>query len=131
MCTSDAVRGGFCSQHELGRFILDLPEGKSVADTSFWSARVSVGSGSASTTISSGFWDNPQGNPSPPASKNSSPWRRQESHSRRTTHENEIRQNNDTSNTSGILTYQAPIQYTVTKTGYYCVGESCPCFHSD
>ncbi|ETW87041.1 hypothetical protein HETIRDRAFT_468833 [Heterobasidion irregulare TC 32-1] len=44
VCTSDAVRGGFCSQSQLGRFILDLPEGRSINDTSFWSARRQDGS---------------------------------------------------------------------------------------
>ncbi|KAI0296242.1 lung seven transmembrane receptor-domain-containing protein [Russula brevipes] len=40
VCTSDAVRGGFCSASNLGRFILDLPTGKSIENTTFWSARV-------------------------------------------------------------------------------------------
>ena len=40
MCTTDAVRGGFCDASGLGRFILDLPNGKSIENTTFWSARV-------------------------------------------------------------------------------------------
>ncbi|KAL1760917.1 lung seven transmembrane receptor-domain-containing protein [Schizophyllum commune] len=39
VCTSNAALAGFCTTDQLGRFIIDLPEGKNISDTSFWSAR--------------------------------------------------------------------------------------------
>ncbi|KIY51272.1 hypothetical protein FISHEDRAFT_64294 [Fistulina hepatica ATCC 64428] len=42
VCTSNAVTGGFCTAAELGRFIIDLPDGKTLEDTSFWSARLKL-----------------------------------------------------------------------------------------
>ena len=77
VCTSDAARAGFCSSSELGSFILDLPQGMSLSDTSFWSAKVSLKSNSMSTdseVASSGLWDNPEGNPSLPPDNYTSPW---------------------------------------------------------
>ncbi|VDB85278.1 unnamed protein product [Peniophora sp. CBMAI 1063] len=121
VCTSDAVKQGFCSQSDVGRFILDLPENTAVSDTSFWSARVAFpGSSSASSNVatkdgedlasSSGFWDNPEGNPTPPDSEYASPFRRDLS----------TRQALNPSPT-GLFEYKEPIQYLVRKTGYYCV----------
>ncbi|KAH9065780.1 lung seven transmembrane receptor-domain-containing protein [Lactarius vividus] len=108
VCTSDAVRGGFCDSSDLGRFILDLPDGKSIENTTFWSAREVL-----DDTTSGGFWDNPAGNPTPPSSEYSSPPRR----------DPQTRQVgvNPNSSPSGLLVYQEPIQYLVRKTGYYCV----------
>ncbi|EPT01530.1 hypothetical protein FOMPIDRAFT_1059714 [Fomitopsis schrenkii] len=120
VCTSDAVKGGFCDNSQLGHFILDLPAGKSVNDTSFWSARVSFQRQSGSTSLSTdaeaptgGFWNDPAGNPAPPESNYTSPWRRDEL----------TLVERDALNPSppGILLYQQPIQYRVRKTGYYCV----------
>lgn len=123
VCTSDAVRGGYCTNSQLGRFIVDLPESKSLNETSFWSARVSFprnGTASrmseSSDAASTGFWDNPEGNPTPPKGNYTSPWRRGVAsgvHLRR----------DDALNPSpsGILSYTQPIQYKVRKTGYYCV----------
>lgn len=130
VCTSDAVRGGFCSQSQLGRFILDLPESTSINDTSFWSARVAFPTAGGSSDTSSetdvnedtttssessgSLWDNPEGNPVVPEGEGDVAWRRSlVAPSRR-----------DTINPSpaSILTYQEPIQYLVRKTGYYCVG---------
>ncbi|TRM65879.1 lung seven transmembrane receptor-domain-containing protein [Schizophyllum amplum] len=48
VCTSNAALAGFCTTDQLGQFILDLPDGMDVSDTSFWSARVQL-SGSASS----------------------------------------------------------------------------------
>ncbi|EIM92270.1 uncharacterized protein STEHIDRAFT_46983 [Stereum hirsutum FP-91666 SS1] len=129
VCTSDAVRGGFCSQSQLGRFILDLPESTSINDTSFWSARVAfpTAGGSSDTSLetdvsedtttssesSGSLWDNPEGNPVVPEGEGDVAWRRSlVAPSKR-----------DTINPSptSILTYQEPIQYLVRKTGYYCV----------
>ncbi|KDQ63295.1 hypothetical protein JAAARDRAFT_29313 [Jaapia argillacea MUCL 33604] len=124
VCTSDAVRGGFCDRTQLGRFIIDLPNGKSINDTSFWSARVAFTNstiGSNSSEVSSGFWDNPEGNPDPPDDDEySSPWIR----IRPRTYDLRINaQVRDVINESpaGTLTYTSPIQYLVRKTGYYCV----------
>ncbi|THH19061.1 hypothetical protein EW146_g2036 [Bondarzewia mesenterica] len=113
---------------QMGRFILDLPEGKSINDTSFWSARVAFpSSGGSSTTPSDpastsdvsakGFWDNPSGNPTPPPSEYDSPWRP------RGVVPYTKRQSNGPLNPSpsGIYYYRDPIQYFVRKTGYYCV----------
>ncbi|KAI0778347.1 lung seven transmembrane receptor-domain-containing protein [Trametes elegans] len=120
VCTSDALKGGFCDNSELGRFIVNLPTGRSINDTSIWSARVGLPSGGnnptdGSSDISvSGFWDNPGGNPTPPDddAEYTSPWRRDEML--------QIRQALNPS-PSSILWYHDPIQYLVRKTGYYCV----------
>ncbi|KAJ6621161.1 lung seven transmembrane receptor-domain-containing protein [Mycena sp. CBHHK59/15] len=116
VCTANAMAEGFCSQAEMGKFILDLPAGKYINSTSFWSARVELpanqtarssdGSGS-----SSGFWDNPAGNPAPPPSNYSSPWKRSSAH----------RAANINPSPEGLYSYSQPIQYLVRKTGYYCV----------
>ncbi|KAI5117077.1 hypothetical protein M0805_007954 [Coniferiporia weirii] len=52
VCTSDAVRGGFCDTSELGKFIIDLPAGKSLNQTSFWTARVGFSSNNTSSKAS-------------------------------------------------------------------------------
>ncbi|KAH9835933.1 lung seven transmembrane receptor-domain-containing protein [Rhodofomes roseus] len=120
VCTSDAVKGGFCDNSQLGRFILDLPSGKSTNDTSFWSARVSFPRQGESSSLpassdasSSGFWNDPAGNPTPPADNYTTPWRRDVTMLDRQAALNP--------SPSGILLYQQPIQYNVRKTGYYCV----------
>ncbi|KAI0068150.1 hypothetical protein BV25DRAFT_1793885 [Artomyces pyxidatus] len=122
VCTSDAVKGGFCTTSELGRFILDIPSGTFIANTSFWSARVAFASNgstppltkTSTNTSSDGFWNNPQGNPTPPPSEFDTPFRRQSLASR---------QSDGALNPSptGIFVYHEPIQYLVRKTGYYCV----------
>ncbi|KLO20660.1 hypothetical protein SCHPADRAFT_918102 [Schizopora paradoxa] len=50
VCTTDAVRAGFCDNSGLGKFILDLPEGKTQNETSFWTARVGFRSTSSSNS---------------------------------------------------------------------------------
>lgn len=134
MCTSDAARNGFCDNSQLGRFIFDLPSSKPLNETSFWSARVAFSSGgqnsSTESTVvdSGGFWDNPEGNPTPPPDVNgdyTSPWKRSAAASRRRDSPLVRRQSLNPS-PSGILYYQNPIQYLVRKTGYYCVGKLHP-----
>ncbi|CCM04443.1 uncharacterized protein FIBRA_06623 [Fibroporia radiculosa] len=121
VCTSDAIRGGYCENSQLGRFIVDLPTGKSLNETSFWSARVNFPQNVTASSLfpssdaasTSGFWNNPEGNPTPPGSNYTSSWRRNaEVHSKR---------QGLNPSPSGILTYHQPIQYKVRKTGYYCV----------
>lgn len=126
------MQRGVCDNSQLGRFILDLPQGMSVNQTSFWSARVSFSSGNDASTPpdgevgTSGFWDNPEGNPHPPDeySEHTSPWRRRELSRRDSLDASFItRQDGDMNpSPSGVLSYRDPIQYLVRKTGYYCVG---------
>ncbi|KAI0257174.1 lung seven transmembrane receptor-domain-containing protein [Lactifluus subvellereus] len=113
VCTSDAVRGGFCNPSGLGHFIIDLPAGKSIENTTFWSARVAFpgGEGGSGNSTGQDLWDNPGGNPTPPPSEHTSPFRR----GLRT------RQAGLNPSPSGLLVYHEPIRYLVRKTGYYCV----------
>lgn len=118
ICTSSAVSSGYCTLDQQGRFILDLPSGKSVNTTSFWSARVELPA--KKTTLRSpspaGLWNNPAGNPTPPSSSNTSPWRR-----RSDVHTMEPVTEVDS---SGVLEYSQAIHYPVTKAGFYCVGKT-------
>ncbi|KAF9076025.1 lung seven transmembrane receptor-domain-containing protein [Rhodocollybia butyracea] len=50
VCTSSVASKGFCTPDGLGRFILDLPSGKSINDTSFWSARVELPANNSTTS---------------------------------------------------------------------------------
>ncbi|TFK30882.1 hypothetical protein FA15DRAFT_662945 [Coprinopsis marcescibilis] len=115
VCTTNALTGGYCTSSQLGRFILDMPAGKSINDTSVWSARVKLPGGSPSqvpTAVDAkGFWDNPPNGsfPTPPASEYDSPWKRQ-TPSPQQEHDHE-----------GVYTYTTPIYYPVSQTGYYCV----------
>ncbi|KAK7064065.1 integral membrane protein [Favolaschia claudopus] len=115
VCTSKAMAGGFCTQAEMGKFIIDLPMGKYLNSTSFWTARVELPANrtepsGAVGAVSNGFWNNPAGNPTPPASNWSSPFRRELS----------PRADHNPS-PDGLYSYSQPIQYFVRKTGYYCV----------
>jgi hypothetical protein len=116
ICTSDAVKGGFCSPDDLGRFIFDFPKGTSINNTSFWSAVVDL-------------------TPRPPVvhrpvvgpmarslSEEVTPLFRH----RRVEHDMSTTLN---PSPSGVLRYQQPIQYHVRKTGYYCVGQLCVFLH--
>ena len=103
-----------------------MPEGKSLANTSFWTARLGFreqentqpASGS-NESRENGLWDNPEGNPSPPSDPYTSPWKR--SGSRLFTRAVEVRQTSSEPAAS-ILWYNEPIHYEVKRTGYYCVG---------
>ncbi|TDL28022.1 hypothetical protein BD410DRAFT_739394 [Rickenella mellea] len=120
VCTSDAVKANFCNTSQLGTFILDLPEGMSINDTSFWSARVGFRKPSETArttpngTKTDDFWNNPEGNPTPPAEPYTSPWRYR-------SRELRLRQSPPLNPSPvGTLWYEQPIQYQVRKTGYYC-----------
>jgi hypothetical protein len=99
VCTSSAVAGGYCTPEQLGQFIIDLPQGKSLNETSFWSARVEL----TGKTESSSIRDN-------------SPGRQRE-----TGISQLIRRQATFANSSEIITYTEPIHYPVEKTGFYCV----------
>ena len=128
VCTTDAVRNDFCNSTELGRFIIDLPAGKSLSDTTFWTERVAFpaqnktqttsGVKSSSESRDAGFWDNPEGNPTPPVEPYTSPWRRRMELNTRAVH---LRQSSSET-PADLLWYSEPIHYEVKKTGYYCVG---------
>lgn len=114
MCTTDAVRVGLCSFEDIGKFIFSSDDGTTINQTSLWTASVALNQ----TADPSGFWDNPEGNPSPPDDEDLSPWRSREPRYI-------SRQANDTLNPSpySTIAYAQPIQYQVRKTGYYCVGK--------
>ncbi|KAG6862135.1 hypothetical protein C0995_004217 [Termitomyces sp. Mi166 len=121
VCTARAVTEGTCTRDQLGRFILDLPSGKQVNQTSFWSARVELASNKTlandANVTSSRFWDNPAGNPTPPASNYTSPWLRRDLPSEQNSLLRRQAEYPD------LYSYTMPIHYPVRKTGYYCVGK--------
>ena len=110
------MRGGFCDTSGLGRFILDLPTGKSIENTTFWSARVAFPESErgSSNATGQGRWINPGGSPTSSTNGRTSALRR----------DIQTRQTGANPNPSppGLLEYHEPIQYLVRKTGYYCVG---------
>ncbi|KAF5385063.1 hypothetical protein D9615_001311 [Tricholomella constricta] len=112
VCTARAVTEGTCTREQLGQFILDLPSGKLVNETSFWSAKLQLPANKPSTngtnTASSGFWNNPNGNPDPPANNYTSPWRQRTALSR--SPPAAARQIKD-SGPDGLYAYSEPIQY--------------------
>ncbi|KAJ2914289.1 hypothetical protein MD484_g6138, partial [Candolleomyces efflorescens] len=118
ICTANALSAGYCTSDQLGRFILDLPSGKTVNSTSFWSERVQMPANKTTippTSVSVGeFWNNPSGNPTPPASVHASPWRRDRRASSSvslTTRQAE----------QALYEYNGPIHYPVANDGFYCV----------
>ncbi|KAF7784069.1 hypothetical protein Agabi119p4_234 [Agaricus bisporus var. burnettii] len=115
VCTSDALARGDCTRDQLGRFILDLPQGKPINDTSFWSARVLLSSGAGdpvSTLTTRGInVESLDHERRLPISRIEAPWRR-DAH---------VSRENPNPSPGGILSYQAPIHYLVQRTGYYCV----------
>ncbi|KAF8700877.1 hypothetical protein AX14_000643 [Amanita brunnescens Koide BX004] len=119
VCTSSVVAAGHCTQEQLGQFLIDLPDGKSMNNTSFWSARVVLpdkSDDSNTTALDSG--GNPAGNPTLPASKRTSPRRRGQSLA--PDHSLSRRQSLNSSPQSPYH-YTEPIHYIVKNTGYYCV----------
>jgi hypothetical protein len=122
ICTASAVNAGYCSSDQQGRFILDLPKGKTVNETTFWSARVDLPSNKTRSLLeapaaSAGFWDNPDGNPTPPPDNYTSPWRRRSTPY--TIHV--VRWPITKVDSNGVLQYTEAIHYPVDKSGLYCV----------
>lgn len=150
ICTTNAQASGFCKTEDLGKFILDLPTGMTINDTSFWNARVELSEQSkpappsGDSLSANGLWDNPDGNPTPPPSNYTSPWRARQNtiRSSKTSGFWDNPAGNPTPpyspyaspwkkradpaaglnpSPNGLLVYQDTIQYQVRKTGYYCV----------
>ncbi|KAJ7361540.1 lung seven transmembrane receptor-domain-containing protein [Mycena albidolilacea] len=127
VCTSSAMAGGFCTQAEMGKFIIDLPIGKYLNSTSFWTARVELPANRTERSEAGGdvsgssFWDNPAGNPTPPPNNYTSPWRRSLS----------SRADDLNPSPDGLYSYSQPIHYLVRKTGYYCVAMIPVTLHRD
>jgi hypothetical protein len=135
--------GGSCSQQDLGSFIIDLPSGKSVNDTSIWSKRV-IFSGSPSTNVDlhdspskyatredsptkRGFGSRPNGRLSP-ADIDFARLRKRTPTAFAQGDEGAAAHNHPSTSTptsslavQNILNYAEPIIYQVPKTGYYCV----------
>ncbi|KAF9460099.1 lung seven transmembrane receptor-domain-containing protein [Collybia nuda] len=122
VCTAGAVSENVCTAEQLGQFIIDLPQGKSLNETSFWSALLQLPANQTSSSDSlpstSGLWNNPDGNPTPPSSKYTSPWRRAIASQLPYTYT--VRQTKEFSS-GGLYPYTEPIRYPVRKTGYYCL----------
>jgi hypothetical protein len=53
VCTDDVVRKGYCEESQVGWYILDLPAGKSVSDTSIYSTSLLFPSNDDSTLLAS------------------------------------------------------------------------------
>ncbi len=115
VCTSEAFARGDCTREQLGRFILDLPEGKSIGDTSFWAARVLLPNKAAvdpSSSLSVKARGAANDEHSSLAARADALWPRDTLATRQSVNPSP----------DGILTYGEPIHYVVKKTGYYCVG---------
>ena len=115
------MTAGYCTREQLGLFILDLPSGKSVNETTFWSARVQLPANKTTPTAAlssalGSLWNNPAGNPTPPSSPFDSPFRRRAAASSDHAGVTQV-------NANHILSYSEPIHYPVPKTGFYCVGK--------
>lgn len=108
VCDGDSLSLGYCTREQLGHFILDIPKGKNINETSFWSALVQLPANGSTTHIAGTHdrRDRFEGNP---------PWY------------HEVRSQifpRATSDSTSDLIYQQPIQYPVKKTGFYCVGQN-------
>ena len=115
------MTAGYCTREQLGLFIIDLPSGKSVNETTFWSARVQLPANKTAPIVAlssalGSLWNNPAGNPTPPSSPFDSPFRRRAAASFDHAGVTQV-------NANHILSYSEPIHYPVPKTGFYCVGK--------
>jgi len=114
------MAAGHCTQAQLGQFIIDLPEGKSISNTSFWSARVVLPDKSVeSNTTAVDLQHNTAGSPTSPPSERALPWRRDLSS---TPDRTLSRRQSSNSSPQSPYHYTESIHYIVEKTGYYCVG---------
>ncbi|KAK2461568.1 hypothetical protein APHAL10511_006031 [Amanita phalloides] len=113
VCTSNALAAGHCTEAQLGQFIIDLPKGKSMDDTSFWSARVTLANHTGAAVIDFRHHSAEQ----PPVSEETSVRRR----SLPTLNGFFSRRQTVNVSPANPYHYTKPIHYTVRKTGYYCV----------
>ena len=128
--------GGYCSYADLGSFIIDLPSGKSLNETSIWSKRVIFGSAQPSTNVDftpskiaakggsrakSGSGDSPGGSwkrtPTPIAQENEDDAGDEMFH----TLADATSTPASSSSSNNTLNYAEPVIYPVPTTGYYCV----------
>ncbi|KZT55043.1 hypothetical protein CALCODRAFT_510372 [Calocera cornea HHB12733] len=119
VCTSDAVNAGFCTSATLGEFIVDLPTGVSQNETTIWTSGITF-SGNGSFVPYTGeedagggsdLWLPPDGElpDLPEEDKNySSPFL--------------LRRGLPLARRQSVIPYTAPINYTIPRKGYYCVG---------
>jgi hypothetical protein len=110
VCTSDALRAQLCDISMLGKFIVELPEGKALNETSIWSDSIGFQINSTTGSTSSRPEDGPTGGtPNGPINSTTnlalSP-----SYPRKSLPSD-----------PGVI-YNEPIHYAVPKKGYYCVG---------
>lgn len=121
VCTSSVVAAGHCTQAQLGQFIIDLPENKSMNNTSFWSARVVLPDNSVSSNRTArDISNNPAGKATSPH-EYQLPRRRGQPLAPDGTLS---RRQSLNSSPQSPYRYIEPIHYIVRKTGYYCVGMS-------
>jgi hypothetical protein len=116
VCTTDAVRVGLCAYDNVGKFIFSSDDGTSANQTTFWTASIALNQTGGGSSDSSGLWESPWGNPTPPADNYTSPFRSREL-------QHSPRQSSSLLNPSPSETveYTQPIQYQVRMNGYYCV----------
>lgn len=117
------MKSGLCSYENIGTFIFgteDPDDHTPMTQTSFWTASVTFNDAGTAESNSPSFWDNPQGNPTPPPDNNTTPF-----FSRGVAPVIDYASRDDdplNPSPSGTLAYTSPIQYQVRKAGYYCVG---------
>ncbi|KAG6334954.1 hypothetical protein ID866_4133 [Astraeus odoratus] len=100
VCTTDAVKSGFCSYEDIGKFIFYSDDGTTMDQTSFWTASVTLN----------------QTNPLP---RGLTSWQTRRGKTVHYMPRQEAGPLNPSP--SGILAYTVPIQYQVRKTGYYSI----------
>ncbi|KAG8921000.1 hypothetical protein FRC02_000489 [Tulasnella sp. 418] len=111
-------------------------------DTSIWTASVAFrttspdpntsgstdGSKERDPGVTDGFWNDPNGNPTPEPDKwkpYSSPWRRSRiaaGYREPVRRDHDHDENTKIPDLGEVLIYDQPIHYEVKKTGYYCIG---------
>ena len=119
------MKSGLCSYENIGKFIFgteDPNDHTLITQTSFWTANVALNEAGVAESNSPSFWDDPQGNPTPPSDDNTSPWS-QRGVAPVAVHVTPRDTDPLNPSPSGTLVYTSPIQYQLRKTGYYCVGK--------
>ncbi|KAJ3011419.1 hypothetical protein NUW54_g2183 [Trametes sanguinea] len=117
VCSSIAIRDGLCEKSQYGRFILDLPPGRTVEDTSFWSAGMRFresanGHPNSSVNRSLKILDERSKSQTAPCID----YLRQRRASSIITTRPGVRPS-----PTDIVCYDGPIRYVVRELGYYCI----------